>query len=343
MPVSRLNFSSVHEIRDRHQRRWRVVRRRLRRLRQWPHRMSYELSYAKPDDPPIRRWFMRAMEDLSGRRRLLPLYRRWRNEVAGGSTRMWSQALELIGTHLEIGARGDWHRAIPPGPLVIIANHPFGIADGIAALALAERLGRPYRILLTSEFMRVPELRGVGLPIDFSETKEALATNIETRVEARRLLKEGGIVVIFPAGAVATADNPFGKAEERPWRQFVVRLIQQSNAAVLPVFIEGQNSPLFHFVSRYSQTLRLSLLVCEFRHKIGSTIRVTVGAPLASRAIASGGNRVDILDELYLLVHRLAQGASAHDRTALLPRPPHLRRWFPCDPPREVPRPRQPA
>ena len=343
MHVSRVDFSSVYEIRERLQRRRRVLRRRLRRLRHWRHPMSYELSYARPDDPPIRRWFMRAMEDLSGRRRLLPLYRRWRNEIAGGSARMWSQALELIGTRLEIGARSDWNNAVPPGPLVIIANHPFGIADGIAALALAERLGRPYRILLTSEFMRVPELRGVGLPIDFSETKEAHATNIGTRAEARRLLREGGIVVIFPAGAVATADNPFGKAEERPWRQFVVRLIQQSNAAVLPVYIEGQNSPLFHFVSRYSQTLRLSLLVCEFRHKIGSTIRVTVGAPLTPLAIAGGRNRVASLDDLYLLVHRLAQGASAHDRTALLPRPPHLRRWFPCDPPREGPRPRRPA
>jgi hypothetical protein len=112
MHASRLDFSSVHEIRERLQQRWRVLRRRLRRLR--PHRMSYELSYARPDDPPIRRWFMRAMEDLSGRRRLLPLYRRWRNEIAGGSACMWSQALGLIGTHREIGARGDWHSAIPP-------------------------------------------------------------------------------------------------------------------------------------------------------------------------------------------------------------------------------------
>jgi putative hemolysin len=298
--------------------------------------MSYELSYAKPNDPLVRRWFMRAVEDLSGRRRLLPLYQHWRRAFAGSSPRMWSQALELIGTRLVVDARGDWHTAVPAGPLVMIANHPFGIADGIAALALAERLGRPYRILLTAEFMRVPELQGVGLPIDFSETKEALATNLATRAEARRLLKDGGVVVIFPAGAVATADNPFGKAEERPWRQFVVRLIQQSGAAVLPVFFEGQNSPPFHFVSRFSQTLRLSLLVCEFRFKIGATIKVTVGTPVPSVAIAGGGYGGAFLDELYLLVHRLAPGARVHDRAALLPRPAHLRRWFPCDPPREA-------
>jgi putative hemolysin len=304
--------------------------------------MSYELSYARPDDPTLRRWFMRAVEDLSGRRRLLPLYRRWRSETAGKSPRMWSEALDLIGTRLEIDARGDWYAAVPAGPVVMIANHPFGIADGIAALALAERLGRPYRILLTAEFMRLPELQGVGLPIDFSETKQALAVNLATRAEARRLLKDGGTVIIFPAGAVATADNPFGKAEERPWRQFVVRLIQQSGAAVLPVFFAGQNSPPFHFISRYSQTLRLSLLVCEFRHKIGATVKVRIGAPVAGSAV-SGSDAATALDELYVLVHRLAPGAAARDRTELLPRPAHLRRWFPCDPPREPPVPRQPA
>jgi hypothetical protein len=103
---------------------------------------------------------------------------------------------------------------------------------------------------------------------------------------------------------------------------------------VLPVFFEGQNSPPFHLVSRYSQPLRLSLLVCEFRHKIGGIIKVRVGAPMAASALAGGGDGAAVLDELYLLVHRLAPGAGACDRAALLPRPAHLRRWFPCDPPR---------
>jgi putative hemolysin len=326
----------VRSLRAFLKRRWRLVRRKTRhaRRRYWPGNPSYELSYARPEDPVVRRWLMRAVEDLSGRRRLLPLYQRWRHDVAGKSPRMWSEALDLIDTRLEIDARGDWNTAVPAGPVVMIANHPFGIADGIAALALAERLGRPYRILLTAEFMRLPELAGVGLPIDFTETKEALATNLETRAQARRLLKEGGTVVIFPAGAVATAEHPFGKAEERPWRQFAVRLVQQSGATVLPVFFEGQNSPPFHLVSRYSQTLRLSLLVCEFRHKIGGVIKVRVGTPVTSSAIAGGSDGAAVLDELYLLVHRLAPGAGACDRAALLPRPPHLRRWFPCDPPR---------
>jgi len=278
---------------------------------------------------------MRAIENLSGRRRLLPLYDRWRKEIVGRSSHIWSEALAMIGTRLDVSAAADWHTRVPDGPLVIIANHPFGIPDGIAILALAERIARPYRILLNADLMRVPEIRPLALPIDFSETREALATNLRSRAEARRLLKEGVTIVLFPAGGVATAERPFGIAEELPWKQFVVRLIQQSDAAVIPVFFEGQNSPLFHFASRYSLTLRLSLLVCEFRHQVGSTIRATVGPPVACSAIAAGCNGGAFIDELYLLVHRLAPGAKGADRAALLPRPPDRRRRYPWDPPRK--------
>ncbi len=248
---------------------------------------------------------------------------------------MWRDALDLIGTRLEIKAAADWHARLPDGPLIIIANHPFGIADGMAILSIAETIGRPYRVLLNADFMRLPEVQALGLPIDFNETKEALATNLKTRTEARRLLKEGATLVIFPAGGVATADKPFGKAEELPWKLFTSRLIQQSGATVLPVYFEGQNSALFHFVSRYSLSLRLSLLVLEFRHHIGATLPVTIGLPVSWREITASANGGSIIDDLYVRVHRLAPGAENAARTALLPKPPHQRRRYPWDPPRE--------
>lgn len=292
---------------------------------------SHELSYATAKTPPIRRWLIRTIENLSGRRRLLKIYHRWRTQSAGGP-RMWRDVLDMIGTRLEIDAPADWDARLPDGPLVIIANHPFGIADGIAILSIAERIGRPYRSLLNADFMRLPEVQALGLPIDFNETKEALATNLNTRNEARRLLKEGVTLVIFPAGGVATAENPFGAAEELPWKLFAARLIQQSGATVLPVYFEGQNSAFFHFISRYSLSLRLSLLVLEFRHHIGATVRARIGLPVPWSEIAAGADGGSIIDELYVRVHRLAPGAENADRTALLPRPIDQRRRYPWDP-----------
>src|SRR5215470_16442328 len=83
----------------------------------------------------------------SGRRRLLPIYRAWRTEVAGKSPRMMTELIEMVGTNLDINAgyavAGTWPVTVPADtPLVMVANHPFGIGDGIAILALAEQLGR---------------------------------------------------------------------------------------------------------------------------------------------------------------------------------------------------------
>jgi putative hemolysin len=242
----------------------------------------------------------------------------------------------MIGTKLDIEAAA-WPVTVPrETPLVIVANHPFGIGDGIAVLALAEALGRPFRILINSDFMKLPEIRPCALPIDFADSREAIETNLKSRMEARRLLKDGVTIVVFPAGGVATAEQPFGKAEELPWKAFTARLIQQAQAAVLPVYFEGQNSPLFHLISRYSLMLRLSLMVSEFRHFVGATVRVHVGALVPFDALACRADRGALTEELYALVHQLAPDAAARGPALLKPRPSALRRRYPWDPPRKI-------
>lgn len=294
---------------------------------------SNELSYATADDPLWKWTLIRAIENVSGRRALLKKYRVWRRDVVGKSPRPWGVALDMIPTRLRIEAADGWAENVPSGPLVMVANHPFGIADGIALLAIAEMLQRPCRILVNADFMRVPEAQPLCLPIDFSDTKEAIDTNLKTRALARQLIREGVILIVFPAGGVATAETPFGTAEELPWKKFVVRLIRQSGASVLPIYFEGQNSWLFHLVSRYSLTLRLALLVSEFRRQIGGTIRARIGAPVSAAEIEAAAQGRQAIDALYLMVHRLAPGAGNSPADSLLPRPAKERRRFPWDPP----------
>jgi putative hemolysin len=293
------------------------------------------LSYASENLPPWQRLFVRAIENASGRRRLLPLYERWRAESAGKSPRMMAEMLELIGTSLDL--KGAWPVALAPGePLVIIANHPFGIGDGIALTVLAEAIGCPYRILVNRDFLKVPEIRDIALPVDFSETEEALEVNLATRAAARRLLKEGTTLIIFPAGGVATSERPFGRAEDLPWKLFTARLVQQSRASVLPVYFEGQNSRLFHLVSRVSLLLRISLLVSEFRKFLGTSVRLHVGDVVRFEELRHRAERRALTDELYARVHQLAPGNRGKPLDALKPRPADERARFPWDRPRRA-------
>lgn len=279
-----------------------------------------ELSYASASHPRLKRWIIRAVEATSGRERYARLYGLWRREVVPSRENIFSRLLDLVNIRLRI--EGGWPVALPETPLVIVANHPFGIGDGVAMLAVAERFGRPFRVLIHSELLKVPEIRPYALAVDFSETREALARNIAVRHEAVRLLKEGTTIVIFPAGGVATAPKGFGKAQDLPWKMFVSRLIQDARASVLPLFFQGQNSRIFHLVSRpmglaerenriarligsAALTLRLSLLVREFSRLSGKTIRATAGAIIPWGTLEPLRDRKELLGFLRSAVMRL--------------------------------------
>jgi putative hemolysin len=265
-----------------------------------------ELSLADANDPPLKRGTIRLLEHLSGRDYFAPLYQRWRGEIIPRGTRVIRPMLDLIDVDLRIDARQWPAELATDAPVVLVANHPFGILDGIAALTLAEDLGRPFRVLINKDLLKVPELQPLSLPIDFDETRQAQKTNLATREEAMRLLRLGTTIVVFPSGGVATAARPFGRARDLPWKLFVARLVQGARATVIPVYFEGQCSPLFHFVSRFSMTLRLSMLIREFRRGVGRSLVAHVGAPVPFEALAHGDDRKALLGELYRLVHGLA-------------------------------------
>jgi putative hemolysin len=246
------------------------------------------------------------MEQAAGRRKLARLYQRWREGLSLGPASPFQSMLAVMRIRLDIA--GAWPPALPIGePLVIVANHPFGIGDGVALLALAEQLGRPFRILVSNDLMRIEEMAAFGLPVSFEDTREAQALNLRTRREAMRLLKEGVTIIVFPAGGVATAAKVFGRAEDLPWKQFTARLVRAGGASVLPVHVHGQNGPLFHLVSKWSQTLRYGLLIGAFRRLYGRTIRLTVGEPI--RAHDEAGAKTEgraLTDSLRRSVFRLA-------------------------------------
>ncbi|MDE0923675.1 1-acyl-sn-glycerol-3-phosphate acyltransferase [Aurantimonas coralicida] len=272
-------------------------------------RTTTHLTYARPSDTLVRRLAIRSMEELSGRRRLARLYAVWQRHLASGDVPAFGMMLDLMRISLRIEGRLP-DPATLPERLVMVANHPFGIGDGVALLALAEQLGRPFRILINADLMKIPEMAAYGLPVSFEETREAMAANMATRVESMRLLAEGTTIVVFPAGGVATAPKIFGEAADLPWKQFTARLIRSGGAAVLPIHVHGQNGPLFHLVSRWSMTLRVGLLIGEFRRRYGRSIDLSIGPLITSGELSGIGDRRLLTERLRQAVFSLARPAA---------------------------------
>src|SRR5687767_9225556 len=268
------------------------------------------LTYADPTAPVLERTVINLIEMMGGRTTLVKLYEHWRAQWPLSGMSLWSSALYWLGVSLQMGGEAWPPQVRRDERLVVIANHPYGLLDGIAICALAEKLGRPFKILAHSQLMRVPELIPYFLPIDFNETEDAVRNNIEARRRALDALHAGETIVIFPAGGVSTAPlklplKQFGRANDLPWKNFAYRLIRSAEATVLPLYFVGQNGPMFHAASRVSMAWRIALLVGELNKRRGTPLQVRVGHPIAWSEMAAIPSAALAMHELRRRVYAL--------------------------------------
>ncbi len=234
-------------------------------------------TYADPADPLLKRLAIGALEVATGRNLIKRLYLQHQASGWAGAS-FFDVAIKALSLDLQYDA--SRLAALPrEGPLVVVANHPFGVLDGIVMCALMRKARPDFLVLSNAVLLRAPEMRDHMLPIDFTETMEAQRANVASRAKALKHLQNGGCVVIFPAGAVSTSPDALGRrpAVDPPWTPYVARLVQSARAPVVPIYFPGQNSRLFQIVSHISVTLRLALFFHEVRRRIGGRFEVKIG------------------------------------------------------------------
>lgn len=254
------------------------------------------LSYSSTDDPLVKRVLIGTIELATGRRRLERIYSEIKAENPNSSM-LW----DLLLQKLELFPHYDQQQLakIPTeGPIIFVANHPFGVVDGVILGYLASKVRSKFCVLVNEVLCREELLQPYFLPIDFRETRAALQTNIQTRTETLRRLQNGEALAIFPAGGVATSPKIWGKAEDLEWKRFVIKMIWQTKATVVPIFVHGQNSRLFQVASHLSMNLRLSLLLHEVRNKRGRPIYLDIGDPIPFDQLSNIKDRQQLLDHL---------------------------------------------
>jgi putative hemolysin len=254
-------------------------------------------SYATPDDPWVKRVIIRAVEVLTGQPTLKRMYLENQARPVPGES-FWAAAVRHLALRVHTN-RADLEALPRSGPLMVIANHPFGVLDGIVISHLISQVRPDFKILTNAVLYRAEEIRPYLLPIDFSPTKEALETNLKSRSQARDHLVAGNCVVVFPAGGIATSKSPFrGPAVDAEWGTFAAGMIHQAKAPVAPVFFAGQNSRLFQVASHMSMTLRLSLVFKEVHDRIGTDIPVRVGKTIPYEELAAIKDRKALMQAL---------------------------------------------
>lgn len=267
-----------------------------------------QFSYASPNDPAFKRLVIRAIERMSGQPELKRMYQERLDRPLPGES-FWQAAVRKLQLNIVLN-ENQLHQIPAKGPAIIVANHPFGVLDGIMICWLVARIRPDFKILTNALLNRIDEIRAALLPIDFEETKAALDTNIKSRAEAKALLEAGGVLIIFPGGTVSTTPTLLSrKAKDPEWKTFTARMIVQGKAPVVPVYFGGQNSRLFQIASHVSMTLRLSLLFKEVHDRIGNDMVIQIGERIPYEQLKAIPDRKELMEFLREKTYALAETA----------------------------------
>ena len=245
-----------------------------------------KLSYANTFTNPIQRNTIKTLELLTGKLRLLRKVRQFEKMGIPVGQPFWKQALDLLGINL-ITKQSEIAKIPNKGSLVITANHPHGLVDGMVLAELIGKVRTDYKILTRSLLTGVKQIDQFMIPVPFDHEENALKKSLEMRKTAMDHLEKGGVIVIFPSGKVASSETMFGNVVEGEWNPFTAKLIQKSGANVLPVFFPGSNSRIYQIANQISATLRQGLLIYEVVHAMNKPQNPMVGNLITQTEITS--------------------------------------------------------
>ncbi|MDT0595110.1 lysophospholipid acyltransferase family protein [Glaciecola petra] len=271
-------------------------------------RKTPRLSYVEPNDSWLRQKLIGAIEVMLGRRKIEAIYNDLKEPPFEASD-FFHNALQSA--NIQTNVTNESLKAIPKkGPLLFIANHPFGIIDGLILCDLALKTRGNFQILLHSLLCQDEDLLPHFLPVDFNQSKQAAKVNILTKRSASKALEQDIPILIFPSGMVSTANRfGFGEVKDAPWSTFAAKLIRESKATVVPVFFHGRNSRKFHLASHIAEPLRMALMVNEALNKFNSVIDLTVGTPIPWSDISDIQDRKALTDYMYEQVQKTGLNA----------------------------------
>ena len=195
-------------------------------------------------------------------------------------------ALEYVSDLLSVKVAATGLEQVPiKGRVIVVCNHPTGIADGIAVYDVLKAIRPDICFYANSDAHRVsPRFGEVLIPVEWVEAKRTRERTRETLLLTREALEAERCLVIFPAGRLARRQAD-GSLADLPWAPSAVSLARKYGAPILPVHVVGPWSGLFHFFNRFSSELRDITLFHELLNKRGRAFALTVGAPIAPDAL----------------------------------------------------------
>ncbi len=230
----------------------------------------------------------------------------------------FSKALRAIQVQFELDIK-DYERIPKTGPLLVVANHPFGGVDGIILGALLKNIRPDAKLMGNFLLARMDGIRGSLITVDPFDQASSVQANIRGMRAAIKHLREGNCLGVFPAGEVSHCKLHRWSVIDPVWSSHVVSLAAKSGATVLPVFFEGRNSLLFQILGLLHPRVRTLMLGRELCRVQGRDIDLKVGDAIPPDRLQRFENKSAATDYLRLKTYALRTLPSKSHRRLRFP------------------------
>ena len=163
------------------------------------------------------------------------------------------------------------------GPCVVVANHPFGALDGLAMIQTLSKRRSDIKVMANFVLSKIEPLHDYFIAVNpfENQTKRNNKTGVRACLD---FVHQGGCLVVFPAGEVSTLEEgSWTTVSDRRWQSSVIKLIQRTNAHVVPVCFDGANSYWFHLLGKINPHLRTLALPSEMLKQKDRKIKMVLG------------------------------------------------------------------
>ncbi len=171
------------------------------------------------------------------------------------------------------------------GRVVIVANHPTGIGDGVAVYDALKTRRPDIVFYANADAHRVcRRFDEVLIPVEWVEEKRSRERMRLTLAMTREAMEAERALMVFPAGRLAMEDAE-GRLTDPPWMASAVSIARKYAAPIIPIHLTGPRSNLFHFFDKRWKEMRDITLFHELLNKKGRRFSLIIGAPIDAEAL----------------------------------------------------------
>ncbi len=267
-----------------------------------PTPFEFPINLAEKPHSQFKNMVIKGTEALLGLNRCQMLYEQIDPFSTAGD--FAGLALQKLGVSFRIAEHA--RQRIPvTGPCILIANHPFGGIEGLALFELLAQIRPDCKVMANFMLARIPQLQEQLISVNPFGGEPASRINLAPLRQSLNWLKQGGLLVIFPAGEVSCWQTKGRVVTDPQWSSTLPRLVRLSKAPVLPVFFPGANGPLFQLAGTVHPRLRTALLPRMLLNKRGHVLEIKVGHLLSVRKLGEFNADQNLNDYLRLRTYSL--------------------------------------